>query len=126
MLNLDLLGNSDSRHTLVNSEAIHHAVEGLENEHHRAFIKLCLQEDPGVRPKASALLKHRVLQEVGLLHTHIYTDLRTHKCTYIIMCIHILTFTQSPKVFNLKVLSARQLFGKEVSREQIEAEFGKM
>ena len=63
MLNLDLLGNSEGRPTLVNKEAIQHALGEIQDSH-RAFIELCLQEDPAKRPKASTLLKHPVLQEV--------------------------------------------------------------
>ena len=63
MLNLDLLGNSEGRRTLVNSEAIQQAL-GQVPDSQRAFIELCLREDPAKRPKASTLLKHPVLQEV--------------------------------------------------------------
>ena len=63
MLNLDLLGNSEGRPTLVNKEAIQQALGKIHGPQ-RAFIELCLQEDPAKRPKASSLLKHAVLQEV--------------------------------------------------------------
>lgn len=66
MLNLDLLGNSEGRPTLVNKEAIQQALGKIHGPQ-RAFIELCLQEDPVKRPKASSLLKHAVLQEVMLL-----------------------------------------------------------
>ena len=64
MLNLDLLGNGDGRPSPVKQDAIHRALEGL-GEPKKLFIQLCLQDDPGRRPKALSLLKHHVLQEVG-------------------------------------------------------------
>ena len=64
MLNFDLLGNGDGRPSPVKQEAIQRALEGL-GEPKRLFIQLCLQDDPGSRPKAVSLLKHHVLQEVG-------------------------------------------------------------
>ena len=68
MLNLELLANSEGRPTLANSEAIQHALGQIQDSK-RAFIELCLQEDPAKRPKASSLLKHAVLQEVEVTRT---------------------------------------------------------
>lgn len=83
MLNLDLLGNSEGRRTLVNSEAIHQAL-GQVPDSQRAFIEFCLQEDPAKRPKASTLLKHPVLQEV---HTRSYLRVCVTVCVF--LDIHI-------------------------------------
>ena len=64
MLNLDLLGNGDGRPSPVKQEAIKRVVLELDPAR-RGFIGLCLEEDPTKRPRASSLLKHPVLQEVG-------------------------------------------------------------
>ena len=73
MLNLDLQGNGDGRLSPVKQDAIHLALEGL-GEPKKLFIQLCLQDDPGSRPKALSLLKHHVLQEVGGLEWVVRTE----------------------------------------------------
>ena len=73
MLNFALLGNGDSPPGLhARGEANEKALESLDPQK-REFIRLCLHSDPDIRPKASVLLKHHVLQEVclyGLLSVH--------------------------------------------------------
>ena len=116
MLNLDLLANSEGRPTLVNREAIQHALGEIQ-ESQRAFIELCLQEDPAKRPKASTLLKHAVLQEVSYI------------CTIIPSCygewIFIYFVVVFLQIFTLKVLSTLALSHRE-PRENVEVLVGKI
>ena len=109
MLNLDLLGNSEGRRTLVNSEAIQQAL-GQVPDSQRAFIELCLQEDPAKRAKASTLLKHPVLQEV-----RVDGSVSLRACVTVCFC-HV-------QIFTLKVLCTLALSQRE-SREHVEALVG--
>lgn len=61
MLNLDLLGNGDSRR--VNLVDINQALQTVDPSR-KVFIASCLEEDPSKRPTAAVLIKSRVLQEV--------------------------------------------------------------
>ena len=61
MLNLDLVGNGDSRWV---NESIKRAMKGLTPSR-KEFISSCLTEDPSERRTASDLIKSKVLQEVS-------------------------------------------------------------
>ncbi len=72
MLDLDLIvGNGEGFNRLqVRHESNKRAVDNLDGMK-KEFIKLCLHEDPDQRPTAHDLLKHPVLQEVGLRLHHL-------------------------------------------------------
>ena len=69
MLDLDLIvGNGEGtghNRLQVRHESNMRAIENLDGMK-KEFIKLCILEDPDKRPTAHDLLKHPVLQEVGL------------------------------------------------------------
>lgn len=66
MLNLDLLGNGDTTHSITRGDAVQKALDQL-NPMTRDFIELCIDRNPEQRPKAQLLLKQPVLQEVRWL-----------------------------------------------------------
>ena len=72
MLNLDLLGNGEALQSQTRSEALTKALSDL-SPLTRNFIQLCIHPDPSMRPKANALLKQPVLQEVSTSSQYIYS-----------------------------------------------------
>ena len=81
MLNFALLSNGESSvGPHAREEANEKALENLDPPK-REFIRLCLHRDPDIRPKASVLIKHHVLQEVclgGFLSVHLSIYLSIH------------------------------------------------
>ena len=64
MLNLDLLGAGEASRSIVKKDVIDNVLANLRPERRQQFIRMCLSEDPSIRPRASQLLKNPVLQEV--------------------------------------------------------------
>ena len=105
MLNFALLGNGEtSAGPHAREEANEKALESLDPQK-REFIRLCLHSDPDIRPKASVLLKHHVLQEVCLCGFYLS-----------IIFIHPSIYFQ---VFNLKLLSTYALRGDKLKIQSL-------